>query len=765
MSYRLARWVSAVCALFLLCTFCAAGKDKTIRLRNETIVTHGPEGKAPGQARPGGKPGTVGAGLLVVQFQESPKPEQLQELRQMGVQMVRYVPEDAYIVRVKNVTVEQIEALAFVQYAGEYRPDHKVHGNVRKALEKPGQEELYVSVMFSPLATKAEVDQARREFRSIRQESHLRQGAVLRGHISKGQLKKLADDPNVLWIEPGPQMKLFDEISSDIVAGEGGVHSTFTQMSGYDGTGVTVAVADSGLDTGEADTIHPDLFGRTTAFLYYGNLADASDEHSHGTHVSGIIAGNAAVGEVDEFDMLYGLGVAPNARIVTQRIFDGVGNYEAPPSFGTLTRDAVQAGAEIGSNSWGDDTQGQYDTSAAEFDALVRDADETVFGDQQYILEFSAGNAGPDSQTIGSPAVGKNVIATGASQNNRLEMLLYTDGVDAMADFSSRGPAADGRIKPDVTAPGTWISSAFSAYAPEDNTWGAISGSYAWMSGTSQAGPHASGAAAVFVQFYRQQHGGTNPSPALVKAALINSAVDMDDSVETEAAPNNDEGWGRIDLTEIIGSERLYQYVDQTERLGPGQVYEHHVLVGIEEAPLKFTLTYTDFPGLPSAALALVNDLDLEVVAPDGRVYHGNRFVDGESIPNVADYDSINNVEGVHLNEPMSGEYIVRVRARRVVEDAIADTPGVLDQDFALVVSGDLLSTIRELDRAGPEGIHRAEPDQREAVPPATGRAVGGERASKQHNGTERGTADVAGDGERGRVHGERGDGDGVCDD
>ena len=104
--------------------------------------------------------------------------------------------------------------------------------------------------------------------------------------------------------------------------------------------------------------------------------------------------------------------MAPGAHLVAQRIFDGAGDYFAPPSYETLTRDAVRSGAYVGSNSWGDDTQGRYDLSAAEFDALVRDADARTPGEQPYILEFSAGNSGPGEQTIGSPAVAKNVIAT-----------------------------------------------------------------------------------------------------------------------------------------------------------------------------------------------------------------------------------------------------------------------------------------------------------------------------------------------------------------
>jgi hypothetical protein len=84
-----------------------------------------------------------------------------------------------------------------------------------------------------------------------------------------------------------------------------------------------------------------------------------------------------------------------------------------------------------------------------------------------------------------------------------------------------------GQLKPDVVAPGTWITSLKSESAPDDNAWLPIDSYYFYMGGTSQAGPHASGAAAVFVQYCRQLHGGTNPSPALVKAALITYALPL----------------------------------------------------------------------------------------------------------------------------------------------------------------------------------------------------------------------------------------------
>jgi hypothetical protein len=484
-------------------------------------------------------------------------------------------------------------------------------------------------------------------------------------------------------------MKLFDEVASKIVAGDGGPQLLLSQSLGYDGSGVNVAVADSGLNNGDAATMHPDLFGRTPAFFYYGSLTDAADEHSHGTHVSGIVAGNGATGETDSNGALYGLGVAPGASIIAQRIFDGAGNFEPPPSFERLTRDATRAGAVIGSNSWGDDTQGQYDVSAMEFDELVRDADALALGDQPYILEFSAGNAGPAPQTIGSPAVAKNVIATGASENDREDFLVYDDGPDAMADFSSRGPCADGRIKPDVVAPGTWISSLQSESATDQYAWEPIDSNYQYQGGTSQAGPHASGAAAVFVQFYRQSHTNSTPSPALVKAALINAATDMDDSVETGPVPNMDEGWGRVDLTPFFDSSLAFDYVDQTVPLTNGQVFERHLIVGGSSQPLKVTLAYTDVPGFPGATVALVNDLDLEVVSPDGHLYRGNQFDGADSLPDTLTPDTINNVEAVHIFAPVPGDYIVRVRASHVVQDGVSSTAAV-DQDFALVTSAQI---------------------------------------------------------------------------
>jgi hypothetical protein len=664
---------------------------KPIRLRNETFLPE--QAKAIGVERSSTMPARS-SGLFVIQFQDEPRPEWRAQVEALGADLLRYVPEDAFVAHCRNVPLDQLESLPFVNQVREYRPEHKLHGGLPGGVAKASGQSLDVAVLLAPRATTAGIAEARRSFHAIRQESTLRSGTVLRGSIDFARLDTLARSHAVLWIEPAQHMQLFDEVATRIVGGDGPPGQSLVQSLGYDGSGVTVAVADSGLDSGEIDLMHPDIQGRVTALFHYGTpgqLEDAADEHSHGTHVAGIIAGNGAIGETDENDFLYGLGVAPGANLIGQRIFDASGNYAPPPSFEKLTRDATSAGAEIGSNSWGDNTQGRYDLSAMEFDELVRDANALMLGDQQYILEFSAGNAGPGRRTVGTPAVAKNVIATGAANSDRLnlpieEFTIYDQGPDSMADFSSRGPTEDGRIKPDLVAPGTWIASLRSIYANDNFAWWPISGSYLYQGGTSQSGPHVSGAAAVFVQFYRANHGAM-PSPALVKAALINSATDMDDGYGTSAVPNNDEGWGRVDLPALIASARDYDFTDQTALLTNGAVFEKRVLIGSADEPLRVTLTYTDVPGLPATVIALVNDLDLEVISPGGQIYRGNRFVDGESIPDVAGADTINNVEAVHLHAPVPGEYLVRVRGTRVVEDARSDTSAV-DQDFALVVSG-----------------------------------------------------------------------------
>jgi subtilisin family serine protease len=686
-------WRASICGLLASILILTNGlgaphEPYLIRLRNAVIQTSVPKEQLAGPQ----SLESESSGLYLIQFSGPLQADWREQLRAKGVGLLKYVPDEAYLARFSRVRIGELRRLAFVRWVDNYRTEYRVFQKLQTlTTNQVPPEGIAIQVLAAQDATPLEIADLTQLLSSASVVTHPSLGTILRGKADPAQIQALARHPAVLWIEPGPNPRLSDELAVKVVGGQNptGGHASGVQELGFDGRGVVVSVADSGLNRGDAESMHPDLKDRVDAFFYYGQLENAADEHGHGTHVAGIIAGNGAVGETDENGFLYGLGVAPGSHVIAQRVFDGRGIFSGPFDNEVLTRDAVHSGAVIGSNSWGEDTQGRYDLSAAEFDALVRDADSQTPGDQPYVLVFAAGNAGPGLQTIGSPAIGKNVIATGASQNDRADLFTYTDGPDTMADFSSRGPCEDGRIKPDLVAPGTWIASLQSAAASAESAWWPLSDYYQYEGGTSQAAPHVAGAAAVFVQFYRERITNQSPSPALIKAALINGAVDLDDWSGTAPVPNHSEGWGRVDLTQIISSPRRFEFMDQKALLSTGQVYERRLNVASQDLPLKVTLAYTDCPGLPAAIPSLVNDLDLEVVSPDGSVYHGNQFDQGESVPNTGGTDSINNVEEIRLRSPLPGEYLIRVRAVNVPEDARLDTPAT-DQDFALVFSGEL---------------------------------------------------------------------------
>jgi len=705
------QWFQRVLLTLFLGSALLAQDTRYIRLRTETIATL-PRSAQAGAGMPAPGEPAVG-GLYLIQFQSVPDAAIREDLRRQGVDLLHYVPDDAFVARLQGVRLSSLRTAPGVRWVGPYEARHKMDPRLAELFSGAIGSKAPVRLLTRADLSGEDLALVFRQLQGARRRSVLGMGITYEGSLNLAQLRVLAQSPAVLWIEPAPRMKLVDAVATEIVAGETISEGGLAQVHrlGYDGRGVIVSVADSGIDSGDPAILHPDLDGRLAALFAYDNLPDAADEHSHGTHCAGIVLGNGASGEKDDNGYLYGLGVAPGARLIGQRIFDGSGAYRPPPSFTRMVQDAVLSGAYVGSNSWGDDNGGQYDLSAAEFDALVRDADPDFPGDQPYVLEFSAGNSGPAPQTIGTPAVAKNVIATGATQNNRFEFPLYGEGQEVMADFSSRGPAADGRIKPDLVAPGTWIASLRSLFANDNNAWGPISEYYLYQGGTSQAGPHVAGGAAVAIQWYRDTHGGVLPSPALVKAMLINSADDMSTAVipddggvlggepddegggivvgDTGPVPNHDEGWGRMNLVTLMDSERRFEFHEQDAGLASGQVFERRVVVGAEDQ-FKVTLVYTDVPALPAAIPALVNDLDLEVVAPNGDVYRGNAFADGESIAGTFAADRINNVEAVHLSEPAAGEWLLRVIARNVVQDVRRRPTGNPEQDFALVISGKL---------------------------------------------------------------------------
>ena len=264
-----------------------------------------------------------------------------------------------------------------------------------------------------------------------------------------------------------------------------------------------------------------------------------------------------------------------------------------------------------------------------------------------------------------------------------------------MAAFSSRGPTDDGRIKPDVVAPGSWVLSGYSDLYqdgydtlpnPQDGLfqyagWGyPLNDKLKYLGGTSMANPLAAGGAAVVRDYYQKVH-GRSASAALVKATLVNSAHDLldenNDGVDDNDAPipNTSEGWGRVDLAAATDGSREFTDDEASLPTGGFASYAYDVSGG---TPLKITLAWSDYPGNPSATKMLVNNLDLEVTGPGGAFYRGNVFAGGWSVAGGG-ADSTNNVENVYVESPAAGLWTVTVRGFNVPQGP---------QPYAVVVGG-----------------------------------------------------------------------------
>ncbi|MEM4729774.1 MAG: S8 family serine peptidase [Thermoplasmata archaeon] len=506
--------------------------------------------------------------------------------------------------------------------------------------------------------------------------------------VSRGGEDKvlaLASLGQVYWLEPAPVPEFLNDLATRTLGArqrndgpyENNGLSLWSYNSGsFEGTtgaGVNVSVVDTGIDGS-----HPAFEGRKVAYKDYSGYTAWTDEYSsargHGTMCAGIVAGSGAWRPSDPSGQpgKYA-GIAPGAGLIGQAIPNWTYSVER------LCRDAHSLGAFISSNSWGlNYFTGDYISDCADYDRYVRDSDPNTPGDQPLVVVFSAGNSGPTGITVCPPSTAKNVISVGATGNDRSGSYGYVSS-GTIVSFSSRGPCDDGRIKPDVVAPGvdTYTTSAlYNAYkgylgtVPDDPD----SSSYFVGGGTSASCPYVAGACALVTSYWRQHH-GVDPSPALIKALLINGA----EPLPGYAYPGPDQGWGRVNVTRSIvpyGGRSILTF-DQTSPLNQGGTSSKMLRV-YNERELKVTLVWTDRPGTPYASKALVNDLDLVVTDPDGNVYYGNNFAGGHSVPGGSP-DERNNVEGLLLPFPKNGKWWVNVSARSVPYGP---------QDFALVISG-----------------------------------------------------------------------------
>jgi hypothetical protein len=646
------------------------------------------------------------AGLYIVQFAGPIKDSWLENLKSTGVDVISYVSNNAYVVRADDRSAALISRMkdqqSFVQWVGDYHPAYKLEPELAAVREKG--DAGYVKIT-AQLLNGVEGDQQLFNLRSYAQqvfsETRVMNYRNITAVIPASQLTELAASDGVFALEAFHERVRLDEAQGQIVAGNlsgtsptGPGYLTWLAGKGFNSsqfTSFAVNVADDAYSL----TGHPDLPNSRIAFQN-NPTSQTGAQGGHGFLNSHIVGGfNSGTGSAveDASGFNYGLGIAPWARVGVTAIF---GNGNATPTAWENT--AYGQGARISTNSWGFTNLFRYDTNAQEFDRIVRDAQSGVSGNQQLIVVFAAGNDGSGSNTVSSPGTAKNVITVGASENVRQTgtdgCAIANSGANSANDiisFSSRGPVnsagGDGRVKPDIVAPGTHIeagvpqsnydgSSVCNQFFPAGQTL------YGWSSGTSHSTPAVAGGAALVYQYFLNS-GLAAPSPAMTKAFLTNSAAYMNGTGAGGNLPSNSQGLGRMDLGRAFdGIQRAI--VDQTQIFGStGQTFQVTGSVATTSQPFRVTLAWSDAPG-PTTGSPAVNNLDLEV-SINGQTYRGNVF-SGANSTTGGTADPRNNLESVFLPAGTSGSFTITVRATNIAGDGVPGNSDTTDQDFALVV-------------------------------------------------------------------------------
>lgn len=378
-------------------------------------------------------------------------------------------------------------------------------------------------------------------------------------------------------------------------------------QAGYTGADTTVAVLDTGIDTAHADL--SDAVARSEDFT--GSEFGADDHFGHGTHVASTITGSGAAsgGKYK--------GVAPDTKLLNGKVLDDHGNGDESWALAGMEW-AVAQGADVVNLSLGS----EFPTDGT---SPMDQAVNRLTAESGTLFVVAAGNDGPGSQTVSSPAAADAALAVGA-----------VDKSDRLADFSSRGPRqGDAGIKPDITAPGVGIVAARAKYA----TVGTPAGpEYLQLDGTSMAAPHVAGAAAILAG----QHPGWKAGE--LKAALMDSAE------PNGALTIYQEGAGRVDVARATAQQVRTDAgsIDLGEALWP-----HN-----DDKPVQRTVTYRNDGDQP-VSLALSTDA---IRNPQGEPSPAGMFT----------------VSAERLTVPAHGSAAVRLTANPAIDGPAGTYKGAL---------------------------------------------------------------------------------------
>ncbi len=585
-------------------------------------------------------------------------PERRERIESTGVKLGDYLPTNAFIIETRDARIGALRALGFVESLVAFEDAWKIDPTIgsRQLVTQERQDYAAQGKVASHvyLFAGASIVDGRKSIERMG-------GVEIMNHELVGdrfmigvlgapdKVRALAQISDVQWIESAPEITYRNNTTRWIV--QSNVNGFFPIYdNGIRGENQLVAIMDGRVNVDHCAFSDPegDPFGPDHRKIEAYNTTTTSPDF-HGTHVAGTVLGDNGGDNQNR-------GVAYEARMV----FDTTPSFSFASLNSHLTTHYNQ-GASIHTNSWGDDGETSYT-------GMCRAIDTFSHANDDNLVIFAATNL----NTLRTPENAKNVLAVGASQDANSQGSFCSGGI---------GPTFDGRRKPEIFAPGCNTQSA---------QWNTSCGTFG-LTGTSMAAPAIAGCAALTRQYFEDGYypsgvptfdDGFTPSGTLLKAVLLNSAVDM---TGINGYPSDREGWGRILLDNALyfPGDDEYLIIRDVRNSGSGaletgDMSEFVVNNDNFATPFKVTLVWHDAPGTPNSSFPPVNNLDLEVVMPSGQVVLGNNVVNGQSTFDTTT-DEINNVEMVILPATPAGEYTIRVKGTAVNQGP---------QGYALAITG-----------------------------------------------------------------------------
>lgn len=617
---------------------------------------------------PEGLAARAGGSTWLVQFASPAIEPMRQAIRDLGGTVHQFMTDHTYVVRLPAGVREQVAALPFVRWVGPYHVAYKLEEPIlaRAAMERDdGVPARYWVQMIERGPAPQGVVGARVRALGGTVDQTIPQGHLIAATMTPAQLLEIASMDEVLFIDqwgpPSVHMNLAREISGANV-----IESTL----GFNGQGVRAEVMDTGLRTTHLAFSNP-----TAPFNAPLTHNIIFPDTSHGTRVYGIVFGD---GEV----VPSGRGVLPGREQGIIASFDILFPPHSVSRYAHCQELVNPSGpyrAVFQTNSWTTlPVTTQYVSQSALLDDIAFDFD--------FLILNSQGNYGsfPVPQTSAREAWAKNIISVGG--------IAHKDTLPRADDewtSASIGPAADGRIKPDLA------HFYENVLCPSDTT----NTSYdPGMNGTSAACPIVAGHAGLVFQMWHEGvfsgfGGGASvfadrPHFTTVKALLINTAFQYPFTAPTDNLSRDKQGWGMPDLALMLQNTAETFIVNEKDvltELPPNNSKTYALEVDPGEPRLKVTLVYADPTGTTSATQHRINDLSLRVTSPSGTVYWGNNGLrDGRWSTAGGASNQKDTVENVFIENPEPGFWLVRVSADDINQDGHVETPAI-DADFALV--------------------------------------------------------------------------------